>query len=162
MIEIESYLRLPEVIPQAELQAWRKRLRKEQAVNCPPEVIEFIEAIAEKMADFGRIRNYKDRIWGWELMLTNMKEFAGKEINIGDNYELDVPHMIAVDHRTWMHRIFKRRGKQGLIDYCRTQVNGTELQRTIEILEVAVFHNERPTFRKIMDEIRRAQKLYAQ
>jgi hypothetical protein len=159
MIEVKSYVELPEVIPPFALVAWRKSLEKIPESNIPPEVISFINAISAKMAAFARIRTEKVKMIGFDLRLTGMKEINGAPIDPWEVYDFDVPYLVAVDHRTWMFRIFRRRGKHGLIDYCKAQVKKTELERVLSILEVNVFHNERPEFRKVMAEIQAAKKL---
>jgi hypothetical protein len=162
MIEIQKY-QPAEVIPRGELLAWRARIRETQPkINCPDEVRQFIDAIAGKMADFGQMRVYNDVITGYELMLANIKEVDGAPVMAWKTYPLQVPHMIAVDHYTWMHRIFRRKGKKGLIDYCRGHVKKTALEATLRILNEEVFHAERPEFKRVMDEIQQSKKIEIQ
>lgn len=153
---------LPEVVDQDELRAWRKGLKKSEAKDCPNEVRQFIAAVAEKLPDFGQIRKDKTMITGYELQLAGMKEFQGEQINAWEVYELPVPYMIAVDHHTAMHRIFHRKGKQGLIDYCTARVKGTELEKLLNILNVHVFKEERAEFKKVMEDITRSKRLEMQ
>jgi len=158
MIEVKKF-NMPEVVPQDELMAWRSGLKKSRVENCPPEVEEFISAVAAKLPDFGQIGQFHTAIAGKELHLSGMKHFNGEPIDPWTVYHLPVPRMVAVDHHTWMHRIFNRKGKQGLINYCRAQVKGTHLQQLLDILNVQVFHQERPEFTAVMDEIKAAKKL---
>jgi hypothetical protein len=74
-------------------------------------------------------------------------------------YDVSIPRRVAVDHRKWMLRIFHRKGKAGLIDYCKAQVKKTDLERVLQVLEVNVFHNERPEFKKMMEQINTSKKL---
>jgi hypothetical protein len=149
-----------EVVPQHEVMAWKEQVRKSQpAIHCPDEVKSFIDAIADKLGDFGQINKYTEWIRGSELMLGGVTEVRGEKINEFDLYPIPVPHMVAVDHHTSMHRLYRRKGKQGLIDYCKVKVKASELERTLEILEVAVFHNESPEFKKVLAEINQAKKI---
>ena len=107
-------LQLPEVIPQEELQAWRRSLPKSEAKNCPEEVRQFIDAVSRKLPDFQQFQKFSTVISGAELLLCNMREYNGEAIKPWLGYELPVPKMQAVDHCTAMHRIFNKKGKQGL------------------------------------------------
>lgn len=149
---------LQEIIPQSELQAWRASLAKSRAANCPDEVSQFIDALAPKLPDFGRIGTYTTIMPGYDLLLSGIKEVNGEKVNVWGAYPIEVPRMVAQDHHTAMHRIFNRRGKQGLIDYCRARVKGTELERLLYILDVNVFHQERTAFKRTLEEINAAQK----
>jgi hypothetical protein len=158
MIEVRNYITLPEVVPQAELKAWRDKIRSSEK-DCPLEVTQFIEAIARKMSDFGQIGKWTTLITGYELRLSGYKEYNGGDINPWEVYPMPVPHMQAVDHRKWMYRIFRRRGKQGLIDYCRAQVKASDLEKTLSILNVQVFREDRPEFQKVMADIAASNKI---
>lgn len=159
MIEVNKYI-LPEVVPRDEILAWQDSIRKIQPKeNCPEEVRQFVNALAGKLGDFGQIRKFNTSILGKDLLLCNMKEMNGEKINAYDVYHLPVPHMIAVDNYSSMMRIFRRKGKQGLIDYCQAKVKGTELAQILEILNVSVFHVERPEFTRVMNEIQGVKKL---
>lgn len=147
------------VVPEEVIRNWKDSLDVVLVDDCPQEVKEFIDAIAAKMPDFGQIGKHMARISGAELLLANMKEINGESVYPHYFYELPVPHMVAVDHHRWMLRAYRRRGKQGLIDYCRARVEGTELQRVLAILEVHVFHSNRDEYNKVMAEIRASKKL---
>lgn len=158
-MEWSHRIKLPEIIPQAELEAWRNKIAKVGIDKCPPEVIEFIDALAAKLDDFIRIRTEDVLISGYDLLLGGMKEIRGEPINPWEVYPTPLPYMVAADHRAAMYRIFHRKGKQGLIDFCKVKVKGTELERVLQILNIVVFRKERPEFKKIMDEISASQKL---
>lgn len=149
---------LPDNIPD-ELSAWRDGLARIQEADVPTEVISFINAIASKMPDFGRIRNDSVKMIGKDLLLAGLKEIKGQQIHPWGTYDFDVPVLVAADHRRRMLRLFNRKGKQGLIDYCKAEVKSTDLERVLSILEVSVFHNERPEFRRVMAQIQSAKKL---
>lgn len=149
---------MPEVVDRVFLNTWREGI-KERTDNAPPEVTEFIEAIAEKMSDFARNGEYQEVFSGDDLKLSGQYVWGGIPVYSAFKYKIAVPVMVAVDHRKWMYRIFRKRGKQGLIDYCRAQVKGTDLARTLYILDVAVFKQERAEFRKVMDDIKASQKI---
>jgi hypothetical protein len=157
MIEVKKYLP-KEVVPQADLIAWRANLKRPDIKNCPMEVIDFINAMAEKLDDFGRIGEHEEFMKGRDLLLC-VKEFGGEKIEASNIYPIKVPHMVAVDHQAAMHRSFFKRGKQGLIDYCKARVNGTELERALEILNVHVFKQEREEFKKVMVAIKTGNKI---
>jgi len=157
MISVTPYT-LPEVVNREELREWRKSLRHKK-YEAPAEVCSFITAISDKLADFGCIRNYSVAITGRELKLSGMKEYQGEYIHEDFAYELKVPHMVATDHHLTMHRLYERKGKQGLIDFCKAKVKGTELAKVLEILNVHVFNQERPEFVKVMNDIKAANKI---
>ncbi len=149
---------LPEVINREELRAWRQSIRHKK-YPAPVEVCQFIDAISAKLNDFGCIRNYSTAITGRELKLAGMKEYNGEYIHEAFVYELKVPHLVAVDHHLTMHRLYERKGKQGLIDFCKAKVKGTELSKVLEILNVHVFHIERPEFNRVLNDIKASKKL---
>jgi hypothetical protein len=158
MIDVKKYLP-SDVVDQDELAAWRASIKKVQAEHCPEEVKQFIKALAEKLPDFGQIGKFTTLITGYELQLSGMKYFNGEPINAWEVYQLPVPRMVAVDHETAMHRIYHRQGKQGLINYCKARVKGTELERLLTILNVHVFKQERDEFKKVMEEIAQSKQL---
>ena len=158
MIEVKTFV-LPEVIPQSELQQWKANIHRVEAPNCPAEVRQFIDALALKLADFAQIGKERTMISGRELLLAGMKELEGEPINTWTIYPLPIPRMVAVDHNAAMHRIFNRKGKQGLIDFCKAKVRGTELERLLTVLSVNVFKEERPEFKKVMADINASKKL---
>lgn len=158
MIEMQR-LNLPDVVDRAELETWRRSLPRRVADHCPQEVRDFIQAVSQKLPDFERYQVESTLITGAELMLCNMHEYKGERIRAGMAYPIEVPRMQAVDHFAAMHRIYHRKGKQGLIDYVKARVEGSRLQQLLEILNVHVFHQERPEFQKVMDKIKEARKL---
>lgn len=158
MIEMQR-LKLAEIIPQEELQAWRASLPKSVAKHCPQEVREFIDAVSRKLPDFEQFQKYSTSISGAELMLCGMREYKGEQIKPWIAYELPVPRMQAVDHHTAMHRLFNRKGKQGLIDYVKAHVEGSKIEPLLDMLNVHVFHQERKEFREVMDQIRQSNKI---
>lgn len=162
MMEVKLYIYLPEVVPQHALQEWKAKIKLRQSVlhNCPDEVRQFIAAIANKLGDFGRFREYQVMRSGRELLLC-MKEWQGQKIDPWAMYPVNVPVLMAVDNQTAMLRIFQKRGKQGLIDFCKAKVSGTELERVLEILNVHVFHLHRPEYKKVMSDIEKSKKLEA-
>lgn len=159
MIEVKSYLELPEVVDHDALASWRNEIDQETKFKLPADVDEFITAIAGKMRDFEEIKKYNSDITGEELILSNIKEWNGERVYPWGSYILLVPHMVAVDHHKWMCRSYRRKGKQGLIDYCKAQVKNTDLERILEILEVEVFHHERKEFSDMMDKINASKKI---
>lgn len=158
MIEMQK-LQLPDIIPQEELRAWRSSLPKVVARDCPEEVRQFIDAVATKLPDFEQFQQESVSITGHELLLCGMKEMNGEKIRPWFAYELPVPRMMAVDYHNSMHRIFNRKGKQGLIDFVRAKVEGSKIARLLEVLNVHVFHTERREFQQVMDEIVRTPKI---
>jgi len=151
----------PEVVDQVALRLWREGIKKREAEDCPEEVKSFITALADKLPDFGQIGKFTTVITGYELLLSGMKNFNGEKIYPWEVYRLPVPHMVAVDNETAMHRIYNRRGKQGLIDFCKARVKGTELERLLDILHVQVFKQEHEEFKKVLAEINQAKQLDA-
>lgn len=143
MMTVQPYINLPEVVPQAELQAWKQKNRAFwMQATAPAEVKEFIQALAAKLGDFAQFRTYK-------------VYWSGKALGLSSDamYPVDVPVMQAVDYCTTMIRIYKKRGKQGLIDFCKAKVKGSELEKVLDILTVHVFHEERPEFKRVLIKI---------
>lgn len=156
MIDIPKYLP-KEIIPQDELLAWRSTLKREEAKDCPLEVRQFIDAVASQLPDFVPNGRYtKTMITGYELRLAGMKEYNGEYLHDTFAYELPVPVMVAVDHRVNMHRSYRRRGKQGLVDYCRARVDAKQIDRLLKILDQHVFKEESAEFKKVMTQIKKA------
>lgn len=152
-------VKLPQIVPPEELASWRANIRKEGFGECPTEVVDFIEALAEKLDDFIRIRMENVMISGEDLLLGNVREVAGEPVYAGINYPTPLPYMVAADHRAAMYRIFRRKGKQGLIDFCKAKVQGTELERILAVLNMVVFKQERPEFQKMMKAINASPKV---
>jgi hypothetical protein len=150
---------LPEIVPQQELIDWRNALRREITYSCPAEVREFIEALANKLPDYGRVGQDFVPFTGSELRLANITELGGEKVVDFGVYKVAVPRLAATDEALSMYRIYKRKGRVGLIDYCKAKVKGTELERLLYVLNVHVFHRERPEFREAMDAIYNAKKL---
>jgi hypothetical protein len=150
---------LPEIVPQKDLLDWRKSLRTTEANSSPAEVKEFIEALAAKLPDYGRIGQDMVPFTGHELRLAGIKELGGERIIDFGVYKIAVPRLAATDQALTMYRIYQRKGKKGLIDYCKAKVQGTELERLLYILNVHVFHIESVEFRDIMDRIHNSKKL---
>lgn len=156
MIEVKRYLKLPEVIDQAVLSSWRDKLRSKFKHNSTlsPELIQFIDAAADQMSDFGQIRQVMTLLPGSDLLLCGMKELKGERIDPWTMYPTPVPYMVAVDHRTWMQRLYIRRGKQALVDFVKANANPVAVPKLLEILNVHVFHEERPAFKKLSEIIK--------
>lgn len=149
MITVQPYINLPEVVPHAELQAWKQKNREFwMQASAPAEVKGFIQALANKLGDFAQFRTYK-------------VYWSGRALGLSSDsmYPVDVPVMQAVDYCTTMMRIYKKRGKQGLIDFCKVKVKGSELEKVLDILHVHVFHEERPEFKKILSEINQSKPI---
>lgn len=158
MVEIKKYLPA-EVIPQQDLQAWRSQITRSEAPACPPEVREFITAMAAKLPDFGRTGEFTTLISGRDLILSGLKTWKGEQIFSFAKYPLQVPYMHAQDHEAGMHRIFARQGKQGIINYCKARVKDTEFQKILAVLTVHVFKQERPEFTQLMADIEAGKKI---
>lgn len=159
MMEVKNYITLPEIVPPGDLKAWRDNITKVCIADCPPEVVEFIEALAAKLDDFVQIRKFHILISGYDLLLGGLKEVNGEAINPWDIYPTPVPYMIAADHRAWMYRLFKRKGKEGLISFCKVKVKGTELERLLDVLNVHVFYQVNPEFKRVMEKIMASKKM---
>lgn len=156
MIEFAKYQH-PEVVDWSVVSQFKAKLQA-QKFYVPVEVEQFIQAMDRKLGDFAQFGKERQYIDGRELLLC-VDEWQGEKIDADAAYPIDVPKMQAVDNYTTMHRIFSRKGKKGLIDYCKAKVKGTELQRVLEILTVEVFHEARPEFKKVLNEIDLAKKI---
>lgn len=150
---------LPEIVPQRELLDWRKSLRQAQADNTPAEVKEFIEALAAKLPDYARVGRDLAVYTGHELRLCGLNQYEQKEIVDFAVYKVEVPRLKATDEALSMYRIYQRKGRQGLIDYCRAKVKGSELEKLLNILNVHVFYRESEAFLEVMDSIYNSKKL---
>lgn len=155
MIEMQR-ISLPEIVDRAHLEQWRRSLTPPSVAHIPTEVIEFIRAVAGKLPDFERFGVYRTLISGAELMLCGMTEYNGERIRAGMAYPIDVPRMQAVDHQKSMYLLYRKKGKQGLIDYVKAHVEEDKIKRLLEVLNVHVFHQESKTFREVMDQIRKS------
>lgn len=158
MMDVQPY-KLPEVIDREALREWQNSLPPVDDRLVPKEVRDFIDALAAKLPDFGCIRRETKLYTGYELMLAGMKDFAGEKIELWQSYPVEVPYLMAINNRHTMLRLFKKKGKQGLIDYCRARVKGSELERLLYVLNVHVFHEDRPEYRAIMEGIRQAKQI---
>jgi hypothetical protein len=145
MIQLTTY-HLPELIPQAEFDAWKRTLKPIINQHCPEMVAAFIEALADELPRFGQIGKINVLISGGELKLCGMDEWNGVTIDVWTMYPMKVPHMVAIDHRTAMQRIYRRKGKQGLIDYVVARLKGKDLQRVMDTLQVHVFKEFSPEY----------------
>lgn len=158
MIQLQPYT-LPEVVDREHLRQWRNALPRKVATGVPHEVLAFINTIAYLLGDFAKYKTEKQYMRGADLLLCGVEEWNGETINTWTAYEIEVPVLQAVDHHAAMLRIFARKGKQGLIDYCRARVKSSQLKRVLETLEVEVFHFERPEFKAVMDAIQTSKQL---
>ena len=154
---VPDKLKMPEVVDQDAVSRWRGSIKRVAAKDCPEEVTAFINTIAYLLGDFAQFKIEKQLIKGFDLILCGNGHWNGEAIDPWTAYEIKVPVMQAVDHHAAMHMIFKRKGKQGLIDYCRARVKDTELERVLMVLNVEVFHIERPEFKYVMDNIKSKQ-----
>lgn len=155
MIQPDKYLP-EEIIPAGELLAWREGLKKSEAKNCPGEVKEFIRAVADQLPAFSPVGEDKTMITGYELRLAGMTSFNGEMILDTCAYELPVPRLVAVDHYNAMHRAYNRKGKRGLVDYCKAHVNESGLGKLLRVLDVQVCKQESEEFKSIMTQINNA------
>lgn len=159
MIEAQV-MTMPEVVDHFYVGHWQRTIKAKAFIEpCPPEVEEFINAVHVKLGDFAQYGREHEYIEGSELLLCGLTEWEGEQIFSFATYPLHVPKMQAVEHRTSMHRLFQKKGKQGLIDYVKARTKGTPLQHLLEVLNVHVFHQERPEFVTMMEKIKQAQKL---
>lgn len=163
MMTVTPYIKLPDdLVPAQVLNDWREKCRKKQPVTtCPGEVLQFIKAMAAKLGNFGQFRKYIVMWPGSELLLSGVKEIKGERVVSFASYPLDVPVMQFVDPETSMLRLYRFKGKQGLIDFCKAKVKGTDLERVLDILTVHVFHEHRPEYKQALRAIQQAKQLEA-
>lgn len=154
-----AVMTLPEVVDHQHVAEWQQSIKKELDNNCPIEVQQFISAVALKLGAFAQYGRQLVPIKGSELHLCGITHWEGQPVFSFGIYQMNVPLMQAVDHSTAMHRLFKKKGKQGLIDYLKVKTKDTSLQLLLEVLNVHVFHQERPEFIKVMNEINAAEKI---
>jgi hypothetical protein len=151
---VPDKFKMPEVVDQQVVRDWRGSIKRIEDKNCPEEVTAFINTIAYLLGDFAQYKVEKQLIKGFDLILCGNRVWNSQTIDPWTAYEIKVPVLQAVDHYAAMHLIFKRKGKQGLIDYCRARVKDTEIERVLQVLNVEVFHIERPEFKYVMDQIK--------
>jgi len=153
MIEFNVF-KMQDVVDQQAVRSWRNSIKRIEDKNCPEEVTGFINTIAYLLGDFAQYKTERQVIRGEDLILCGLAQWNGETIDPWTAYEIKVPVLQVVDHHAAMHLIFKRKGKQGLIDYCKARVKDTEIERVLEVLNVEVFHIERPEFKYVMDQIK--------
>lgn len=159
MLAPEPYLPPEDVGMKLHLQVWLESMRRRNDEHpCPPEVEEFIQAVTKNLPMFERIGQETTMITGEELILAGTTVIDGKPVKAWRGYPLIVPRMAPVDHYGAMHRAFRKRGKAGLANYCRVHASGPDLQKLLQILDVYVFNEERPEFKKIMEQITGGQR----
>ncbi|MEJ0030942.1 MAG: hypothetical protein WDO15_11455 [Bacteroidota bacterium] len=106
------------------------------------ELLEFIDAVANQLEDFKRYQVETDYITGREMLLCNMTHFEGEAILPGNIYPLQVPKLMAVDHRKNMMRQLISYGRKGLEGYINNCVPGTKAQALLHILSTRVFKDK--------------------
>lgn len=158
MIELEKHV-LPEVVDWKEVEGFKLKIQSKKFDNVPVEVEQFIKAIDNKLGDFAKYGVENVAIKGSELLACGIKQWDGEHIFSFAVYAMKVPKMLAVDNYTAMHRIFFRKGKQGLIDFCKSKVKASELERVLSILSLEVFHEHRPEFKMMMANIEASKKI---
>jgi len=161
MIDIKPY-QPAEVVPRSVIEEWQQKIRTTVSKSyIPDEVQAFIDSLAAKMPDFGRVGTETFMYSGQTLLLSGMKQFKGEPVDPIESYSIEFPKMQAVDHRSIMIRLYHKKGKQGLIDYVKARLTGTRLARTLKILTVEVFqdYSQRGEYQRMMGEIKSAQKL---
>ena len=62
------------------------------------------------------------RLSGADAILANQKEIGGKPVDPEGNYIMKMPVRRNIDHKLRMKRIYKKRGKVGLITYLKPYV----------------------------------------
>lgn len=157
MMHVQPYT-LPDVVDREALREWQQTNAIDDRF-VPTEVRQFINAVAAKLPDFQAIRMESTTYTGYELELAGMKEFKGQPVRRWDMYRVDVPFCLAVNNRNTMLRLYRKKGKQGLIDYCRARVKGTHLERLLYVLNVHVFRQESPEFNKVMTNLQQSPRI---
>jgi len=151
-----SIFHMPEVIPAGALEEWRSSLPSLKG-SVPERVLEFINGVSSMLPAFREYQKEHDYITGRELLLCGMTEWDGVTIVPAKIYSLPVPKMQAVDERSTMFRIFRKRGKQGLIDYVKFQFNGYTQKKLLRHLHVEIFNEQDPAasqeFTELMAQI---------
>lgn len=158
MILVKPQIELPVVVDRTQLALWRSKQQRSH-VALPERVHDFIHAVAAKLGDFARYQEETRTISGHDLQLCGIHTWKNETVYPWRDYELKVPVMQAVDHVAAMQRIYLRKGKQGLINYCRARVKGTELAHLLDILHVHVFNEERPQFLQVLNQIKASRTL---
>lgn len=149
------YITLPDVIDREELRAWKENMdTKSLARNCPKELIQFINAIDNELPAFGQIGKESVSITGYELHLANIHHLNGEKIFRGFLYELPVPKMVAVNHKASMIRLWNKKGRSGIEQYLRAHVRAERIDHVLAVLRTEVYHEERPEFIKVMEQMR--------
>ena len=83
--------------------------------------LKIISDIAEKMPPKQYMAAHENqRITGSEVLLSGIKEIKGHPIDPEKHYNLKVPVIRMVDHKSRMKKIYKNRGKTGIITYLRS------------------------------------------
>lgn len=151
-------VQLPQIVDQAELKRWRQSIKKGFTVQTPAEVKLFINTMAFILPDFARYSQESQLISGRDLQLCGHDQWEGEKIDPWTMYELIVPKLQAVDHHVAMCKMYHRKGRQGLIDYCKARVIPSELRKVLKTMDEEVFNLRSPEFTRKMEEIRAIKK----
>ncbi len=162
MMTVHPYINMPEVLPHHEVESWITKHRSFWLqASCPSEVREFIEEMTTRLDLFKPFRRETAMMSGKEMLLCGIKEVKGERVLAFASYPIEIPVLHLVDRYSTMMRLFKRKGKQGLIDYTKAEVKGTELERVLHILNVEVFHHQSAEFRQVMQQIKETKYMAA-
>lgn len=140
---IAEPLVMKEVVDRTELDRWKNSLRKSGA-DCPKPVLDFIYGTAPNLREFERYKVEIGKISGRELLLCGIKEWNGAAIDFWSLYDLPVPVMQATNHVRSMIKIYNRKGRQGLVDYCKARVKPGQLGTLMKIMDEFAFNSLTP------------------
>jgi hypothetical protein len=134
------YIHLPEVIDREALREWHNSLdNKHLDKNCPKEIVQFIDAVANELPQFERFGVHNLAITGHELHLANIHEMHGEKIFKSFVYELPVPFMRAVDHRGAMLRAWHKRKRAGLEEYVKAHCDKQAVPKLLRAMKTELF-----------------------
>lgn len=159
MIEVKPYyFHIDNGVPRHEVEQAQQAFSFTFAPDTPQRVIDFILSLSAKLPNLERFKVEKEPFTGEELLLGGSKK---EDVLHGCIYMVDVPVMQQVSPALSMYRIYKRKGRKGLVDYCKAKVNGTDLQRVLEILNVHVFDENSIEYNEILNKINQSKKIEA-
>lgn len=88
--------------------------------------LKIIDGISKQLPEIQFVASYdKSKISGEDLLLAGYTN--DKSIDPAKYYFIDVPTIRTVDHKLRLKRIYRSRGKKGIITYCKKYVQPEKL-----------------------------------
>ena len=99
--------------------------------------VKLIGIIANSLPNQGQASNINSIVSGEDAILAGTTEIEGKEVDPEKEYIIGNRLIMAVDHKNRLKGMFKRHGKNGLIEYCKKFLKGKDCTKLEESINVA-------------------------